>query len=57
MFSNSNRRLPKSSVLLNVVLAPHADTGTVEARTGLAAEAVDNLISFFDGNPINVVNK
>ncbi|WEV69950.1 NAD(P)-dependent oxidoreductase [Bifidobacterium sp. ESL0775] len=43
--------------LSNVVLSPHAGTGTVEARIGLAAEAADNLISFFDGKPINVVNK
>ncbi|MCO6558304.1 MAG: hydroxyacid dehydrogenase [Bifidobacterium sp.] len=43
--------------LSNVVLSPHAGTGTVEARIRLAAEATDNLISFFDGKPINVVNK
>ncbi|WEV63425.1 NAD(P)-dependent oxidoreductase [Bifidobacterium sp. ESL0732] len=43
--------------LPNVVLSPHAGTGTIEARIGLAAEATDNLISFFDGKPINVVNK
>ncbi|MDF7641026.1 NAD(P)-dependent oxidoreductase [Bifidobacterium sp. ESL0784] len=43
--------------LPNVMLSPHAGTGTIEARIGLAAEATDNLISFFDGKPINVVNK
>lgn len=43
--------------LPNVVLSPHAGTGTIEARIGLAAEATDNLISFFGGKPINVVNK
>ena len=40
----------------NVIMTPHAGTGTIEGRIALAAEAAENLISFFDGNPINVVN-
>lgn len=41
----------------NVIMAPHAGTGTVEARRILAKEAADNIIKFFEGNPVNVVNK
>lgn len=41
----------------NVIMAPHAGTGTIEGRRILAEEAADNLIQFFNGNPVNVVNK
>lgn len=41
----------------NVILAPHAGTGTIEGRRTLAQEAAQNLIAFFEGNPVNVVNK
>lgn len=41
----------------NVILAPHAGTGTIEGRCILAEEAANNLHEFFAGNPINVVNK
>lgn len=41
----------------DVILTPHAGTGTVEGRIELAEEATDNLISFFAGKPVNVVNK
>lgn len=42
----------------NVILSPHAGTGTLEARTAIAKEASNNLISFFkDGKPVNWVNK
>lgn len=40
----------------NVIMTPHAGTGTIEGRIALAAEAAENLISFFDGQPVNVVN-
>lgn len=40
----------------NVIMTPHAGTGTIEGRRVLAEEAAENIISFFDGNPINVVN-
>ena len=44
-------------VLDNVIMAPHAGTGTIEGRRTLAAEAAANILSFFEGNPVNVVNK
>ncbi|GAW98511.1 NAD(P)-dependent oxidoreductase [Secundilactobacillus mixtipabuli] len=40
----------------NALFAPHAGTGTVAARHEIAQEAANNIISFFDGEPINVVN-
>lgn len=40
----------------NVMLAPHAGTGTIEGRRILAEEAANNIISFFEGNPINIIN-
>ncbi|RMC52083.1 NAD(P)-dependent oxidoreductase [Lactobacillus sp. ESL0228] len=42
----------------NVVLSPHAGTGTLQARTAIAQEASQNLISFLrDKKPLNQVNK
>ncbi|MFS1663900.1 2-hydroxyacid dehydrogenase family protein [Streptococcus sp. zg-JUN1979] len=41
----------------NVIMAPHAGTGTIEARRHLAKEAADNIIAFFNGEAQNVVNK
>jgi D-3-phosphoglycerate dehydrogenase len=42
----------------NVVMTPHAGTGTLEARTAIAAEASQNLISYLrDNQPRNQVNK
>ncbi|MCI1218539.1 NAD(P)-dependent oxidoreductase [Bifidobacterium crudilactis] len=43
--------------LPNVVMSPHAGTGTVEGRIELAREAADNIISFFNGSPKNIVNQ
>ncbi|KRM75070.1 NAD(P)-dependent oxidoreductase [Secundilactobacillus collinoides] len=41
----------------NVIMSPHAGTGTLEARTAIAQEASQNLISFLqDGKPLNQVN-
>ncbi|EHS87344.1 Phosphoglycerate dehydrogenase [Limosilactobacillus gastricus PS3] len=41
----------------NVIMSPHAGTGTLEARTAIAKEASNNLISFLrDGKPSNQVN-
>lgn len=40
----------------NVIMAPHAGTGTIEGRTILAKEAAENIIEFFAGNVRNVVN-
>lgn len=42
----------------NVIMSPHAGTGTLEARTAIAKEASNNLISFLrDGKAVNQVNK
>jgi lactate dehydrogenase-like 2-hydroxyacid dehydrogenase len=42
----------------NVVLSPHAGTGTLQARIAIAKEASQNLISFLrDKKPLNQVNK
>lgn len=40
----------------NVIMSPHAGTGTIEGRITLAEEAAANILSFFDGNAVNVVN-
>ena len=41
----------------NVIMSSHAGTGTLEARTAIAKEASNNLISFLrDGKPSNQVN-
>lgn len=41
----------------NVVLTPHAGTGTHEARAAIATEAADNLITYLlDGQAANQVN-
>lgn len=41
----------------NVIMSPHAGTGTIEGRISLAEEAAENIISFFQGKAKNVVNK
>ncbi|MBA1395195.1 dihydrofolate reductase, partial [Lactobacillus sp. XV13L] len=42
----------------NVIMSPHAGTGTLEARTVIAAEASQNLISYLrDHKALNQVNK
>ncbi|WP_270998890.1 NAD(P)-dependent oxidoreductase [Streptococcus agalactiae] len=41
----------------NVIMSPHAGTGTIEGRRTLAEEAADNIIAFFDGKPQNIINK
>ncbi|NYS49005.1 dihydrofolate reductase [Streptococcus danieliae] len=41
----------------NVIMTPHAGTGTIEGRRTLAEEAADNIISYFAGKPVNVVNQ
>lgn len=41
----------------NVVLSPHAGTGTKEARLAIAREAANNLIAYLrDGRAVNRVN-
>lgn len=46
----------KLYMLSNVVLVPHIGTATHETREATSAEALGNIISFFAGNPVNVVN-
>ncbi|WP_275496433.1 NAD(P)-dependent oxidoreductase, partial [Oenococcus oeni] len=42
----------------NVVMSPHAGTGTLEARINIAEEASNNIISLLlDNKAINMVNK
>lgn len=51
--------LPADSPLLkldNVVLTPHYGWVTAEASARLRQMPVDNLIAFFEGRPVNVVN-
>jgi glyoxylate reductase len=40
----------------NVVLLPHIGTATRETRNKMAAMALENVLQFFAGNPIRVVN-
>ncbi|WP_413628278.1 NAD(P)-dependent oxidoreductase [Fructilactobacillus vespulae] len=41
----------------NVIMTPHAGTGTLEARTNIAKEAAHNLVSYLrDGQAVNQVN-
>lgn len=47
----------KLRALDNVIMAPHAGTGTIEGRRILAEEAANNIHEFFAGNLINVINK
>lgn len=42
--------------LKNVVLVPHIGTATRETRNQMAAMALENVLEFFKGNPIRVVN-
>lgn len=41
----------------NCLITPHIAWTTCEARTRLMKTAVDNLRSFLNGNPVNVVNQ
>lgn len=42
----------------NIIMSPHAGTGTLDARIAIAKEASENIISFLqDGKPKNMVNK
>lgn len=43
--------------LPNVIMAPHAGTGTIAGRREIAIESSNNIISYFEGNPVNVVTK
>jgi glyoxylate reductase len=41
----------------NVAVLPHIGSATIEARTGMARLAAENIISYFEtGKPITIVN-
>ncbi|OJJ19272.1 glycerate dehydrogenase [marine bacterium AO1-C] len=40
----------------NVIITPHMAWGAVESRTSLMQTAIENVRSFIEGNPENVVN-
>jgi lactate dehydrogenase-like 2-hydroxyacid dehydrogenase len=42
--------------LHNVVLVPHIGTATKETRNAMAAMALENVVQYFNGKPIRVVN-
>jgi phosphoglycerate dehydrogenase-like enzyme len=43
------------TALDNVVLSPHMGFGTPEAVTSMVDIAIDGLVGYFDGKPVNVV--
>ncbi|HFU6845034.1 TPA: NAD(P)-dependent oxidoreductase [Streptococcus agalactiae] len=57
VFENEPQVSEGLRTLDNVIMSPHAGTGTIEGRRTLAEEAADNIIAFFDGKPQNIVNK
>jgi hypothetical protein len=42
--------------LTNVLLVPHIGTATRETRNHMAAMALQNVVEYFNGNPVRVVN-
>lgn len=57
VFENEPEVSSELRELSNVIMAPHAGTGTLEARTAIAKEASNNLISFLTKKqPLNYVN-
>lgn len=42
--------------LNNTIIVPHIGTASIESRIEMGKEASQNIISYFEGNPINVVN-
>ncbi|WP_125765663.1 NAD(P)-dependent oxidoreductase [Levilactobacillus mulengensis] len=57
VFENEPNVSAELRSLDNVIMSPHAGTGTLEARTAIAQEASKNLISFIrDGKVLNHVN-
>jgi glycerate dehydrogenase len=41
----------------NIIITPHIAWAPLESRKRLLDYTIDNLVSFLEGNPINVVNK
>jgi hydroxypyruvate reductase len=52
VFWNEPRPSPAFFVLDNVVLAPHAASGTVETRAAMGQLVIDNLAAHFAGQPL-----
>ncbi|MBO7160254.1 MAG: NAD(P)-binding domain-containing protein [Paludibacteraceae bacterium] len=42
--------------LPNVLMVPHIGTATRETRNAMAAMALENVVEYFNGNPLRVVN-
>lgn len=42
--------------LNNVIIVPHIGTASIDSRVEMGREASQNIISYFEGTPINVVN-
>lgn len=40
----------------NVILTPHIGTATIDARIAMGKEALDNILHFLAGKPVNIVN-
>jgi glyoxylate reductase len=51
VYEHEPRVHPDLLRLDNVVLAPHLGSATTEARTAMAALAVDNVLAVLDGRP------
>jgi glyoxylate reductase len=51
VFEDEPLMKPGLSELDNAIVIPHLGSATVETRTGMANLAVDNLLSFFAGEP------
>ncbi|MCH5464110.1 NAD(P)-dependent oxidoreductase [Levilactobacillus tujiorum] len=57
VFENEPNVSTELRSLNNVIMSPHAGTGTLEARTAIAQEASKNLMSYLnDGKALNQVN-
>ena len=49
--------VPKLAAAKNCLVTPHIAWGTKQARSRLLQTAADNLKAWFDGSPVNVVNR
>lgn len=56
VFENEPKINSKLYSLNNAVIVPHIGTATKESRIEMGIEASKNIISYFEGNPVNVVN-
>ena len=57
VFESEPHPIPELLTLENIVLTPHAASGTMKARIGMIKEAVSGLVGVLNGEvPYNVVN-